>query len=464
MTKNDIFEENENVDVVLGDHKKAIRTLAWPMMLSMLIMSTYNLVDGIWVAGLGADALAAIGFVTPLFMIINALSNGLGTGVSSLIARFIGAKDKKGADLGASQAIILSILSSIILSVFLLIFQKDLLILLGAKSVLGVTLDYSTIVFIGAITFVISGVGSGILRAEGDVKRAMYAMAISAVLNTFLDPIFIYTFGWGITGAALATVLSSSISAIVIVYWILVKKDTFVEIKKEYLNFNKKIIDEILVVGIPASFEMIAISICESILIVLLTFTGGVSAVSVYTAGMRFVMFAIVPAVGLSLATVTVAGAAYGAHKLLKLKETFNYSIKIGFIFSIVLSVLVFIFAEEIALIFSYSGQTAMLTPLIANFLRVMAIFFLAEPFGIISSSLFQSMGKGTTSLKLTLIREFVAMIFFSLLFVFAFNMGYAGVWWGVAIGKLAGSVFSYLYAKIYVDKIIRINEEKYGT
>lgn len=463
--KNESFSEsaNDNIEIILGDHKTAIRRFAVPMIFSMLIMSIYNLIDGIWVAGLGGPALAALGFVTPMYMIISGISNGMGAGVTSLISRYIGAKDKEGSNLSASQAILISFIASILLSIIFLIFQKDILILLGAKEVLSLSLQYSTIIFAGIILFVLSSVASGILRAEGDVKRVTYVMAVSAVLNIILDPIFIYTFEWGIAGAAWATLLSVLFSTIIILYWILVKKDTFVTLKKEYFKFNTKIIRKLLAVGIPASFEMVFVALSAGLFNGLLILTGGVDAVAVYSAGMRFVMFAIVPAIGLALATVTVAGAAYGAHKFKKLNETFKYSIRIGFLISIVLAILVFIFAPYIALLFSYSNQTAHLTPYIADFLRVMSIFFLAEPFGVIPSSVFQSMGKGVTSLILTIIRETVAMIIFASIFVFVFNMGYVGVWWGVAIGKLVGSLIGYFYTKLYIKHLIKLAEEKYS-
>ena len=110
-----MVEENKNVRMMMGDYKVAVRKMAWPMILSMLITMSYNLIDGIWVSVLGAAPLAAVGFVTPLFMVVNGLANGLGAGASSFIARKIGGKRKDLADLGASQSFLIGIIIPIIM-------------------------------------------------------------------------------------------------------------------------------------------------------------------------------------------------------------------------------------------------------------------------------------------------------------------------------------------------------------
>ncbi|MDR3063454.1 MAG: MATE family efflux transporter, partial [Methanobrevibacter sp.] len=117
----------KNIDLITGDPKKAIVKLAWPMMVSMLLIMVYNLADSIWIAGLGSDALAALGFVTPLFMIIIGLGNGLGAGANSLIARSIGGKDKKTADNAALHSVLITFILSILTPIIVLLFLKDIL-------------------------------------------------------------------------------------------------------------------------------------------------------------------------------------------------------------------------------------------------------------------------------------------------------------------------------------------------
>ena len=248
---------NKNIELMRGNPETAVRKLAIPVMISMLLTASYNIIDGIWITGLGEAAIAGIGFVTPIFMILNGVSVGLGSGATSSISRFVGAHDKNRASDSAAHSIIILFIASIILTLIFLVIQEPLLRIYGASgTALEEALSYSTPLFLGLIGIMFANGASGILRGEGDMKRAMYAVVVSVILNAILDPIFIYTFGLGAAGAAIATVLSSLISAIVILYWLLVKKDTYVDINLRKFKFNSKITKNILKVGIPASLDM----------------------------------------------------------------------------------------------------------------------------------------------------------------------------------------------------------------
>ena len=174
-------EKNKNIEVITGDPKKAIIKLAVPMMVSMLLIMMYNIADSIWVAGLGADALPAIGFITPLFMVLVGLGNGIGAGANSLIARNIGAKDFKQANNAGLHAILLSVIISVVFTVLVEIFMVPILEFMGAGDTIGYALDYSYIIFGFLFVFVYSGVVSAIFRSEGDMKRATIAIAVTEI-------------------------------------------------------------------------------------------------------------------------------------------------------------------------------------------------------------------------------------------------------------------------------------------
>jgi Na+-driven multidrug efflux pump len=167
---------NSRIELITGDPKKAIRKLSFPMMLTMLLAISYLIIDSIWVAGLGFDALAALGFISPLFMIIIGLGSGLGTGATSLIARCIGAKDNDKANNAGIHSILLTLILSTILPLISLLFLRDILLLVGAGSVLTLATEYGQIIFLGSFALLFNGVGSSILRAEGDMNRATYAL------------------------------------------------------------------------------------------------------------------------------------------------------------------------------------------------------------------------------------------------------------------------------------------------
>jgi len=447
--------QNSNVDkrisMITGDPKKAIRALSVPMIISMLLLMAYNLADSIWVAGLGPNSLAALGFITPVFMIVIGLGNGLGAGASSLIARCIGAKNKNGADNAAIHAVILTVSLSAVLTVLTLIFLPNILLAMGAGETLGLATAYGQIVFGGLIFLIFSSVASGILRAEGDVKRPMYAMGATAILNIILDPIFIYYFGWGVSGAAWATVISSAISCTLMIYWLLLKRDTYVSFSKDDFKPSKNVIRNILAVGLPASAESFVMSVLGIVLNLILVITGGAEAVAVYTAGWRIVMLAMIPPIGIGTATITVAGAAYGARKYNNLSTALSYAVKLGVGIALVTAAVTYFFAGYIASIFAYSAESAFLAPTIASFLQVMCLFFIVVPLGITASSVFQAMGKGMISLVLTVIREVVFISVFAYLFAFTLGFGSAGVWWGIVVGGACGCAIAYAWADRYI-------------
>ncbi len=194
----------EGVDLITGDPKRAILKLSGPLIVAMLLTSAYNLVDAIWVSGLGGDALAAVGFVTPLFMILVGLSNGIGAGATSAISRCIGAHNKEGVNNTAMHTLVITIIISAVLTVLLEIFLYPILSIMGAGNTIDMAMSYGTVIFASTILMLFTGAAYGILRSEGDTKRNLHAMIIAAVVNIILDPILIYLARWGIAGAAWA--------------------------------------------------------------------------------------------------------------------------------------------------------------------------------------------------------------------------------------------------------------------
>lgn len=454
--------KSKNIEMITGDPKKAITKLALPMMLSMLLIMMYNLADSVWVAGLGADALAAIGFITPLFMILVGLGNGIGAGANSLIARNIGAGDFKQANNAGLHAILLAVVVSVVFTVLIEILMVPILQFMGAGSTIGYALDYSYIVFGFLFVFVYSGVASAIFRSEGDMKRATIAIAVTAIMNIILDPIFIYVLGFGIAGAAWATVISASLSCIVMSYWIWGKKDLYLDLSLKNFKYQRSLMIDILQVTVPSTLENIVISALAMIVNGMLVIADGTTAVAVYTASMRIIQLASIPLIGLGTAVLTVAGVAYGAHNHENLKTAHSYSIKVGFIVSIIIGILMIIFSKQIAVIFSYTAASANLSAEIATAISVLSLFLIAIPHGIMSSMMFQGVGKGTYSLIITLLRSLILESVFAYLFGFTFGWGVEGIYAGVVFGCFVGGTVGYLWAKFFIKKFKQISIRKY--
>jgi MATE family, multidrug efflux pump len=447
-------EVTEGISLITGDPKNAVLKLSGPLIVAMVLSSMYNLVDAIWVSGLGGDALAAVGFVTPLFMILIGLSNGIGAGATSAISRCIGAHDKEGVNNTAMHTIIITIIASIILTIGLEIFLQPTLLILGAGNTIDLAVSYGQIIFAGTILMLFTGAAYGILRSEGDTKRTMYAMIISAVVNIILDPILIYPAGLGIAGAAWATVISQAMVSGVILYWFFKKKDTYVTLSWKNFIPDFKVVKSILGVGLPASVEFLVMSSVVAILNGLLVNVAGTDAVAVYSAGWRVVMMAILPIIAVGTAVVAVAGVSYGARNTKNLSITHTYSIKVGLLVALLTSTLTFVFAPYIAMIFAYSPETAYLAPTIAAFLQVMCFFYIFVPPGVMSGSVFQGVGKGINSLILTVLRQLIFVAVFAYFLAIPLGWGQQGVWWGIVAGNTAGSAFAFTWARLYINRL----------
>ena len=454
--------KSKNIEMITGDPKKAIVKLALPMMVSMLLIMLYNIADSIWVAGLGADALAAVGFITPLFMVLVGLGNGIGAGANSLIARYIGAGNIKQANNAGLHGILLAIIVSVIFTVIIEVFMVPILKFMGAGNTIQYAMDYSYIIFGFLFVFVYSGVASAIFRSEGDMRRATIAIAVTAVLNIILDPVFIYVLNFGIAGAAWATVISAIMSCLVMSYWIWGKKDLYLDLTPKNFNYQGQMMLDNLQVAIPSTLESLVFSILAIIINAMLVMAADTTAVAVYTASMRIVQLAMIPLIGLGTAVLTVCGVAYGAHNHKNLKTAHSYSIKLGFAISIALGAIMFVFSSPIATMFSYTEASAALSPQIAQAISVLSLFVLAIPHGMMSSMMFQGVGKGVYSLLITLLRSLILETVFAYIFCFIFGWGLTGIYAGVVFGCFVGGTVGYIWAKFFIRKFTQISIKKF--
>ena len=456
-------EKTKNIEMITGDPKKAIIKLAIPMMVSMLLIMLYNIADSIWVAGLGPDALAAVGFITPLFMVLVGLGNGIGAGANSLIARYIGAENVREANNAGLHGILLAVIISVVFTIIIEVFMVPILEMMGAGATIQYAMDYSYIIFGFLFIFVYSGVASAIFRSEGDMRRATIAIAVTAIMNIILDPIFIYVLNLGIAGAAWATVISATVSCLVMSYWIWGKKDLYLDLSLKNFKYSSKMIVDNLQVAIPSTLESLVFSILAIIVNTMLVMAADTTAVAVYTASMRIVQFAMIPLLGLGTAVLTVSGVAYGAHNHVNLKTAHSYSIKVGFAISIAIGIVMFIFSSQLAAMFSYTEASAVLSPQIAQAISVLSLFVLAIPHGMMSSMMFQGVGKGTYSLIITLLRSLILESVFAYLFCFIFGWGVTGIYAGVVFGCFVGGTVGYIWAKFFIRKFTKISIKKYS-
>ena len=455
----------KGVQILRGDPKKAIIKLSIPMMIGMSVQTVYNLADGIWVSGLGPNALAAVGLFFPVFMGIISLASGLGIGASSAIARRIGARDKKGADNVAVHSFILSLLLGVGITITMLPTIDSLFRSMGARGeAVELAIEYSRVLLIGAFVIVFNNVGNGILRGEGDANRAMLAMVLGSGLNIILDPIFIYTLGFGVVGAAYATLLSMIVTFLFIAYWLFLKRDTYVDITLRDFLPSGEILKDILRVGLPSSLSQLSMSIAMFFLNSVAIAAGGERGVAVFTGAWRVTMLGIVPILGMASATTAVTGAAYGEGNIEKLNTAYLYAIKLAFTIELGIVAFIIVFAPQVTYLFTYSESAQAIKDILISALRTLPVFLVLTPFGMMTSAMFQGIGEGEKSLVLTIFRTLIMQVGFAYLFVHYTSLGLKGVWLGIVIGNMVAAVTGFTWGRLRIRSFKRTFSETKNT
>ncbi|MBN1540096.1 MAG: MATE family efflux transporter [Candidatus Thermoplasmatota archaeon] len=449
-------ETTKGVKTLLGNTQKAILKLSIPMIVAMSVQTIYNLADTIWVSGLGTEALAAVGFFFPFFLMIMALGAGLGIGGGAAISRRIGARDKKGADNVAEHVIIMMLILSLLFTVPVLLLLPWVFDIMGAGDATQMAVGYGRVIVGGSVIIFFANNANAILRAEGDTKRAMYAMILGSVLNIVLDPIFIYTFDMGVPGAAWATMVSFLVTALLLFYWLFLSKNTYVSFDLKNFRFKWMIIKDIMRVGLPASLQQMSMATQMFFLMVIVASVGGIDGVAIFQTGWRVNMVSILPLMGIASALVPVAGAAYGMMSLKKMKLALYHSIRYGLIFEMIISIPIFIFAPYIAYIFTWAESTADIRPDLVIFLRMFVIMSFTAGFGMLSGAFFQAIGKGFNSLIVTLFRTIIFALAFAYLVGVILDLGLIGVWIGILVGNTIGAAAAFLWVQLYIRKMKR--------
>lgn len=415
------------------------------MIVSLLLTMINNVADAMWVSGLGSDALAAIGIVTPIFIIIIGLGIGISAGVNSSVARFIGKGDLKQAGNSGVHGLIISIIISIIIPVILLVFLKQILIAIGGASVLGLAYDYGFWIIIGAFSVIVQYVFSGVYRSENKGIKSNFPLALAAILNICLDPIFIYTFNMGVAGAAIATVLSNIISLMLFIYWRYIKGGELLDLNT--YNKNMSIYKDIISVGVPASMEQILMSLFSMIINVILVMVATTEAVAVYTTVWRLISIGVMIPVGFGTGSISIFGALFGARKSETILESFKFTQIIGFVGSVLMAIILAIFSPLLALLFGGAG----LNDQIISITVLLSLYVVFSSWSIVSGCILQSFGHGDYSLYFTFFKQIILTLIFIFLFI---GLKETGVYYGIIAANFVGGVIEIIFTYIYVKRI----------
>ncbi len=434
--------------------------IAIPSSIGTIFQNLNSIVDGIFAGKMiSTTALAAIGQIFPIYFIIIALAVGLSIGTTSLIANNVGSNNLNYATKIFSQSIVISIILGIFISIFGTNISENLISTINKdKETLIYSTRYINIIFFGSIFIFSLMVINSCLSAQGDTKSYRNVLIFSFFLNIILNPILItgkiFSFKvfspLGISGIAIATILSQFIG---IFYLIYKTKKTFIS---NYLKFDTfkpdmKIIKNILTQGIPASIGMMMISIGSYIILIFVAYFGN-NAIAGYSAATRYEALFFLPLLGLNTAIIAIVGQNYGANKIDRIFETYNKGLKIGIILLILLGVIIFLTSEIAIKIFTNDVEVIKYGSI---YLKISAFMFPAFPFFFIGNATFQGLKKAIIVMYMTIIRWVIVPLSI-LIFVFKFyNESYILIFISILIGHWLVAVLYYVFSKNKINSIL---------
>ena len=414
---------------------KLILAFSIPCVISMLINSVYNIVDQIFIGkGVGTLGNGATNVIFPLVIVFNAFASLIGNGAAANLSLKLGEKNQKEAAKGVGQAIIFTIIISLLLGIVSFIALPKLVMLFGCtENVYKYALDYGRIICLGAPFMIIYSALSNIIRTDGSPKYSMIMLVVGAIINIILDPIFIFGFNLGVKGGAIATVIGQVVSfGIAIIY---LKKFKSVKINKESLKVDKNIF-KILGLGLSSFITQCTVLVLFVFMNNMMTRLGSTSKfgsdipLSVYGVISKINSIYISIVLGISIGAQPIIGFNYGAGKNKRVRETLKKVITINFIVGILFNLVLFFFPRQIASIFisstdaNYDLFMEFAVLLCHSFLLLISLNAL-EITGSIS---IQSLGKVKKATALSFIRQIVLLIPISLFLSIVLDKGIYGL------------------------------------
>ena len=439
------------LQLFIDNPSKSMWNLAIPIMAGMGIQTLYTIIDMIFIGRLGGNAIAAVAFNMPIFFFVMGLSFGLGNGVTASIARFIGADDKVNADNSAEHAVVIAFLISGVLTSVGLIYGKEILILMGCtQEILPLAWDYLRVSCYGISFGVFSGFFRSILAGEGEMKLPMIVAGLGTVLNTILDPIFIFYLDYGVTGAAWATTISQIIVFCIFIYMLFIKHHTYIRFKLKDFSPSSFIIYDIIKVGIPVSMSMVVMAIGQLVFNRLLV-NYSTNAVAAYQIGGRIDMLVFLPIFGIASALTTMVGMFYGANEINKIKFISSYGIRSSLIITSICSALLYIFAPPVISIFTSDPTIQKIS---IDYLRIISLLFPFISIGLTIGRILQGLGQGMPSLIITTIRVIGVAGPLAYYFTFIQDKPVEWIWYSMFISGIFATIISIVWVTITFKKL----------
>ena len=444
---------------------KLLLSMSIPMMLSMLIQALYNIIDGLFVAGISPEQyeLTAVNLAFPAQNLMIAVSVGVGVGINALISRYLGFKNYEKVDKIAGQGLLLAIISYLLFAVggtlisrpYFLIMTTDISDAVARETVVEMGTSYLQVCFLASFGLFCQVVHEKYMQATGKTTLSMATQLVGAILNMIFDPILIYGCGLGILGAAYATVggqIASGIVGVLLHHY----KNREVRLKPENIKPDMKIIKEIFKIGLPsilmnsigsfmtAAFNKIIMALSEY-------------AVNVFGIYFKLQSFVFMPVFGFNNGMISIVSYNYGARKKKRMLKTIKLGLVYAVSFMIFGFVLFQIFPTPLLSMFNLTEEA--ITTVGVPALRTISISFIFAGFSIIYSAVFQSFGYSFFSMLISIGRQLVTLL--PVAYLLSLTGDINAVWWSYPIAEIVCVVLSVVfYVYIYNHKIKTIPDE----
>ena len=435
---------------------KAIFLLAVPMILELIMESTFAVVDIYFVGSLGASAVATVGLTETYLFLLYSIAMGLATGVTAIVARRIGEKDKEKASVTATQAIFIAILASIPFMIAGIFFSKDLLALMGGDAwTIEYGYKYTQWMLGGNVVIVLLFVINAIFRGAGDAAIAMRVLWIGNGINIILDPVLIFGLGpfpeMGIEGAAVATNIGRGV-AVLIQFWVLFKGGKHIKALRSHLHFNREVILKIIRTSLGGIGQMI-VAMTSWIFIMRIISEFGSQAVAGATIAIRIMMFTMMPAWGMSNAAATLVGQNLGAKQPDRAERSVWITGFWNMLFLICVAVVYFFYSNSLVGIFT---DDAGVIAVGGMWLKIVSYSYFIYGWWMVSVQAFNGAGDTITPTKINLVFFWLIQIPLSYFMSKILAMEVPGVFWAIFISETSVGLFTlWLFTKGKWKKVI---------
>ncbi|MCM4160243.1 MATE family efflux transporter [Antarcticibacterium flavum] len=433
-----------------GKILNSLISLALPIIFANILQTTYQLIDTFWLGRLGANAVAAVSLSFPLLFLVLSLGSGLTLAGTVMVAQYKGAENQKMVDFSSSQSVFLILIISAILALISFYSAGPLMRIIGAgPEIYDDSVAYFKVSSLGFVFLFLFFIFQSLMRGIGNVMLPVYVILFTVFLNLILDPLFIYGYGpvpgFGVAGAAVASVVTQGLSALIGLV-ILFRGKSGIKINVNSMRINMENLKRTFNIGFPASIEQSTRALGMTMMVILVTSFGS-DIVAAYGIGARILSFIVIPALGLAIATTSLVGQNIGARKIKRAEKVANLSNKVAFFGLTGMGLLLFIFAEPLTAFFIPNDPEVIQDG--ALFIKIMAPSFGLLGVQQVTNGVFNGAGFTKASMLISILSLWIVR--FPLAYVLSYNtsLSYEGIWWAFPISNLIAAIAAFSYFKM---------------